>query len=1573
MRLNRPFRLLPLAVCLSASSLSAQVLVTLSTSSNSLSSGQNAVLTAVCTAPSGNTGVKWSMSPQVGDLGVGNNLSGTSITTTNNYAAPATITQRQTVTITATSNQDPNKSASVTIQLSPAAITVSPATVSLNSAGSQQFTATGGGVATYQWSISPAVGAIDQTGLYSAPPTISASQTVTVTATSTADSTVSGTARITLTPTATVAITISPATASLIAGQSQQFSATVTNASSTAVIWSLSPATGSIDQTGLYTAPLSVATTTTVKVTATAAADTTKSATATVTLNTVVDVGSGAPSNLVLAFQSAYFRNGFNLLTSLPPVANVKRLGTTGYVQEFNDAAKSGAILALATLSASAPQSPDTTNLIAQLYADLYAYYKSVSAAAAGLPLYDTQNCPVFDGNSCTYDIFDKNYALFAYHTALATGQNFTIRNQFFTEWTARTGITGPGRPVDVETAVTAPSKVTATFQTYINGAIYVISSGVNNGKTFSVLEPIYNLYIASGGPGGSLGLPTSQEITLSSGVHRQTFEGGILEYTPGSGPTQRQAVNTLAIAGASTGVPVALNLGDSLTVSATPLAGDGTPLLDRPVTWSTSNSRVVSLEASGATAVLRAVGAGSAAVTATSEGVLSPKINLIVTAPCCQVGDGTPSNVQRSFQDALTRNNIAAQIPVAAPASRVGNGYVQVVQAANGSTYWLAESDAIGAAFVVGGLILQKYDSLGGPAGPLGYPVSDRSAGGTQRFENRAALAGNPVRLVSGGVLAKWAAQGYESGAAGAPTADASPFATFGANAGSGQGFTNGAIYAASSGPRGGQAYFVSGPILVRYLALGGPGGDFGMPASDEFITGGLHQQNFEGGNITWTVGDAAAAEHMAPKTPGVVASPGAVTAGGRAHIAAVGFAAGSALKISVTGQPDFTVTAAAGSYGWDLFFPVTAASANLTVTATDTRSGASASGTLAVKSFKDTRAVLSKVQGDNQTGVPSALLPLSLRVALRDASGNAVTGAAVTFAASSGSLTAVSAVSDAGGMAETWLRLPAQETVVLVNALASGVASSPVTFAVRAAATSLANFPRLQQAGSTAIGNGSAAIAQKGALLTAVASILRYHQNRSELPGPNGTADPAALNAFLKTDCAPDGAGNTTCDGFLSNPDSGEQVVNLWRAADFTGGADVEVAAPSPAAIADFVAAGSPALVSLGMSRNGVPAGGHYVVAIGVAADGSIVIQDPSPVFARASLNDYLGGFAVGGDAWKADLRGVARFALRNPGATRFLAAALSQPPAVVSALGLGVASAAGNCGTAIDLADAVDPTAPAAGGMLVSRMLVCDGAQSTYQLQVGAGLAFRALVDDLATGGSLFDVSGAQAATYKLTRPKLTLAVAPQDVSFQAAAVVGGATFTPGIAPGGVVSIFGSGLAGAGAATSLDLDGTPMRVLFATPFQINAEVPAGTAPGTHTLRVQSAYGSAQQQVTVSALAPGIFLVGNPPLGAMTNTSYALIGPSNPLPRGQTLIVFATGLGAVQASGGLMTTAMPVTAVVNGAELAVQYAGLAPGYPGLYQVNVLIPGNTPPGVGLTFALKVGGQSSNAVTLVLQ
>ena len=166
---------------------------------------------------------------------------------------------------------------------------------------------------------------------------------------------------------------------------------------------------------------------------------------------------------------------------------------------------------------------------------------------------------------------------------------------------------------------------------------------------------------------------------------------------------------------------------------------------------------------------------------------------------------------------------------------------------------------------------------------------------------------------------------------------------------------------------------------------------------------------------------------------------------------------------------------------------------------------------------------------------------------------------------------------------------------------------------------------------------------------------------------------------------------------------------------------------------------------------------------------------------------------------------------------------------------------------------------------------------------------------------------------------------------------------------------------------------MDGAAAAVLWASAFQINAQVPAGIAPGVHSLHVRSAYGAAQQSVSVAAVAPAIFLMGNSGAGAVLNQDFSMNGPANPLPRGQVLVVYATGLGAVAKQGQLWVTSAPVTALVNGQELAVEFAGLAPGYVGLYQVNVRIPAATAPGLGVSFTLKEGGQVSNTVAVALQ
>jgi RHS repeat-associated protein len=82
-----------------------------------------------------------------------------------------------------------------------------------------------------------------------------------------------------------ISVGLTPAMAALYASQTQQFTAPVTGTPNTAVTWTLSPSgVGSMDGTGLYTAPATISTQQTVTVTAASVADPTKSASATITL-----------------------------------------------------------------------------------------------------------------------------------------------------------------------------------------------------------------------------------------------------------------------------------------------------------------------------------------------------------------------------------------------------------------------------------------------------------------------------------------------------------------------------------------------------------------------------------------------------------------------------------------------------------------------------------------------------------------------------------------------------------------------------------------------------------------------------------------------------------------------------------------------------------------------------------------------------------------------------------------------------------------------------------------------------------------------------------------------------------------------------------------------------------------------------------------------------------------------------------------------------------------------------------------------------------------------------------------
>jgi uncharacterized protein (TIGR03437 family) len=215
-----------------------------------------------------------------------------------------------------------------------------------------------------------------------------------------------------------------------------------------------------------------------------------------------------------------------------------------------------------------------------------------------------------------------------------------------------------------------------------------------------------------------------------------------------------------------------------------------------------------------------------------------------------------------------------------------------------------------------------------------------------------------------------------------------------------------------------------------------------------------------------------------------------------------------------------------------------------------------------------------------------------------------------------------------------------------------------------------------------------------------------------------------------------------------------------------------------------------------------------------------------------------------------------------------------------------------------------------------------------------------------------------------------------------------IVNAAGFQAPVAPGSVISIFGTNLSSASAgATAIPLPttlgGASLRVngtiavplFYVSPGQINAQLPFETPVGPATLSVN---GSTPISFTVAADAPGILVYGTNRAVAV-NQDYSLNAPEHPALVGGWITVYMSGQGAVNptVASGAASPANPmalpvlaVTATIGGQPADVLFAGLAPGGVGLFQVNLRIPalasGDYP------LIVTVGSARSNAPLLAV-
>jgi uncharacterized protein (TIGR03437 family) len=225
-----------------------------------------------------------------------------------------------------------------------------------------------------------------------------------------------------------------------------------------------------------------------------------------------------------------------------------------------------------------------------------------------------------------------------------------------------------------------------------------------------------------------------------------------------------------------------------------------------------------------------------------------------------------------------------------------------------------------------------------------------------------------------------------------------------------------------------------------------------------------------------------------------------------------------------------------------------------------------------------------------------------------------------------------------------------------------------------------------------------------------------------------------------------------------------------------------------------------------------------------------------------------------------------------------------------------------------------------------------------------------------------------------------------------------VTNAASYSPRISPGALASIFGTGF---GTATfvaddgfawpttangvSVKVNGVAAPLDFVSPGQINFQVPWAT-PTTGTVNVAVVVNGGSSNIAavpVATAAPGLFILPGGAPAVQNAPAYTLNDPSNPAPAGSTIIAYLTGSGPVHGSVQdgvpipndtltLWTAVSPVTAQIGSATAVVSFTGLAPGWVGLVQMNIVVPSTLASGV-YPLSITIDGQAANSATIAVK
>ncbi len=189
-----------------------------------------------------------------------------------------------------------------------------------------------------------------------------------------------------------------------------------------------------------------------------------------------------------------------------------------------------------------------------------------------------------------------------------------------------------------------------------------------------------------------------------------------------------------------------------------------------------------------------------------------------------------------------------------------------------------------------------------------------------------------------------------------------------------------------------------------------------------------------------------------------------------------------------------------------------------------------------------------------------------------------------------------------------------------------------------------------------------------------------------------------------------------------------------------------------------------------------------------------------------------------------------------------------------------------------------------------------------------------------------------------------------------------------------------------------TSMIIAGNDVPLFFVSPGLVNFQVPFlnVSGPSKVPLTINQGGQSTTVTVTVQPYAPALFTTNGGGTGqaaaeiANTASIAAPVGAfpgSRPIHIAEYLSIYCTGLGdvtnrptlgsAAKASPLSTTLASPAVSI-GGVPGVVSFSGLAPGFAGLYLVNVRIPDTAPLGSAVPIVLAIGGFTSNTATIAV-